>query len=401
MKYFGFVLKEESEKTSIVSHSIMISDDYIIAQFDIFNKYDKLIASNVIDALRQKKDEDGQNFFGIIWNAIFKYSGHFIFNKDPIDYYAKKDEYEFQTSKWFYRQIMNMNRDITIDLFQKVILGIINQYEGRPIGPGKVVYYNPDPQLFKPSITCLEEDNNTLYVYLRGSYEPQDWISDFYCNEVGEVIQDVSIIFHYGFLTAANNIIKLIGSILKKYNTIYLIGHSYGGAIACVLNLLCKSSPDLCDKNFYTFGFGCPPAMSFCPTNVKKSTFIVINKNDIVPSCCMANFINTAKSCGVNPKDLIGKLNFLAHIIHNKAIMKIFKEIQENPPDHVNCSDVMNVRHHKGILFRIGTVDTKKLNDCIITDCYYATELVIAKSSFNDHDPNDYRKEIDKFESID
>lgn len=232
MKYFGFVLKEESEKTSIVSHSIMISDDYIIAQFDMFNKYDKLIASNVIDALRQKKDEDGQNFFGIIWNAIFKYSGHFIFNKDPIDYYAKKDEYKFQTSKWFYRQIMNMNHDITIDLFQKVILGIINQYEGRPIGPGKVVYYNPDPQLFKPSITCLEEDKNTLYVYLRGSYEPQDWISDFYCNEVGEVIQDVSIIFHYGFLTAANNIIKLIGSILKKYNTIYLIGHSYGGAIA-------------------------------------------------------------------------------------------------------------------------------------------------------------------------
>lgn len=141
--------------------------------------------------------------------------------------------------------------------------------------------------------------------------------------------------------------------------------------------------------------------MSFCPTNVKKSTFIVINKNDIVPSCCLANFINTAKSCGVNPKDLIGKLNFLAHIIHNKAIMKIFKEIQENLPDHVNFSDVMNVRHHKGILFRIGTVDTKKLNDCIITDCYYATELVIAKSSFNDHDPNDYRKEIDKFESID
>lgn len=104
--------------------------------------------------------------------------------------------------------------------------------------------------MYKPKFYCLEHSND-LYVVVRGSESNDDWLTDFDCNEVHQIIRGKDIYFHYGFYTAANYIIDNINTFLTRdYENIYFVGHSYGAGVSSVLCMLTKNKDELINKKY-------------------------------------------------------------------------------------------------------------------------------------------------------
>lgn len=71
--------------------------------------------------------------------------------------------------------------------------------------------------------------------------------------------------FHKGYFLYVQRIIKQIITYIKNYNirTLYLTGHSFGGAIASIVMYFLKDYP----IRIYTFTYGCP---KYCTASIKQ-----------------------------------------------------------------------------------------------------------------------------------
>lgn len=129
--------------------------------------------------------------------------------------------------------------------------------------------------------------DSKLIIAFRGTANIQDWITDFevWRSELGDGIE-----VHDGFWIAVQMVINQIKGYLteiKPLGSIYVTGHSLGGAIAMLSAWLLQRS-EFQVKGVYTFGQPRVGNKKFVVSYSKtaelgKSTWRFINKEDVVP----------------------------------------------------------------------------------------------------------------------
>lgn len=132
------------------------------------------------------------------------------------------------------------------------------------------------------------ESSEEIIIAFRGTSSAQDWISDFIASQKRYPYLKESMYTHKGFTdiyTSARN--KLIASIRKlpTSKSLYITGHSLGGALAtlCALDLAAHTS----FTSIHLFTFGSPrvgdPAFSKAFSKYVPDSYRLANLFDIVP----------------------------------------------------------------------------------------------------------------------
>lgn len=131
-------------------------------------------------------------------------------------------------------------------------------------------------------------ENDTLYLYLQGSYESIDWLRDFMFLPVRIKWMNTVFWIHRGFAEMVEDLYSN-----KDFQSIFnfgmpvnlvLIGHSSGGAMAIIMSLI--ELLDFKSIKIYTFGAPRPFWIHSMPELYKKCTVSITNvriKHDLVP----------------------------------------------------------------------------------------------------------------------
>lgn len=151
------------------------------------------------------------------------------------------------------------------------------------------------------------EENDTLYLYLQGSYEKIDWFRNFYFFPISKKpYKDMKVSYkvHRGFLRAWKELEDIVIAKITekdennsfKWKKIIIVGYSHGGSLAMLATeSVWYYREDLRDNKFHGFGFEAPRV--YAGYKVKKElkerwkNFTVIrNNNDLVTHCPPALF---------------------------------------------------------------------------------------------------------------
>lgn len=305
-----------------------------------------------------------------------------------------------ETWEWIFYNIKNNNKKkkkqkkllkstaipsfLTIDFVKKALDLSGDAYNG-DFTFGKVIHSSEENDMFKPVFYCLEESND-LYVITRGSFSTNDWMTDFDCKEAKCEINGTNIYFHQGFYSSANYVLNSISSILENnYQTIYFIGHSYGASVSALLCLLTKSQDKFKDRNIYALAFGSAPSMSYCPPEIENCIFTFINGDDLIPSFCLFNTLNTAAKNHLSFQLFVKLCLLILKPLNNKWIKEFVYAIEQNFEIITDVIGILNVKKVKGVVFQIGDSKKKKLSDCVINESQLPNSLSISLTSLFNH----------------
>lgn len=150
------------------------------------------------------------------------------------------------------------------------------------------------------AVAVVVKVRNVLFISLRGTLQLYDWLVNLNASKSRPYANvDVDIYFHKGFHRAAASCMYEIHSeILKRFgkdSTIYVTGHSLGGALAAILHALWSRGhmhyrhigynpwdEYLATHSCYTFGM--PRYGNFHAVEHFASPFHIYNQADIVPT---------------------------------------------------------------------------------------------------------------------
>jgi hypothetical protein len=150
------------------------------------------------------------------------------------------------------------------------------------------------------AVAVVIKVQTVLFISLRGSQKLYDWLVNLNATKSRPYTNvDADIYFHRGFHhVAANCMHEIHSEILKRFgrdSTIYVTGHSLGGALAAILHALwsrCHMHYRLIGYNprdeyltthsCYTFGM--PRYGNFHAVQHFASPFHIYNQSDIVPT---------------------------------------------------------------------------------------------------------------------
>lgn len=310
------------------------------------------------------------------------------------------------TNKWLYYNIRNKRKPrhliklkpkiyptvLNIDFIRMSMKLANDSYIGK-FTFGKTIFASEENDFFKPVFYCIEDSDQNLFIVTRGSNSGYDYSTDFVCYEVNQTINGKVTYFHKGFYEASIYILSKISGFLKKnYKTIYFIGHSYAAAVSSILTLLTKSNTELSNKDIYGIAFAPPPAMSPIPANISDCIYSFINKNDIVPSLCLANLANMVDENHCTTKLIVGKCLQKLKYFKIDWVNKMVCAIEENLDLIISSIKLINVRNVQGKIYRIGLGKKICLNDCRIIESQLPTKIVTELTSAADHLMDDYIK---------
>lgn len=161
---------------------------------------------------------------------------------------------------------------------------------------------------------------NVFFICFQGSIQKQDWIDNikaykkYDCEINGKVVGDVHFGFYTQYKIIRDDIIAAVNSLPLDIDTIYIIGHSLGGALSAFYTLLIKSLfPKL---NIYNITIGSPRTGNrmFAKQFKNINTLRFIHGDDCVPHVPPAIFFfkHIAKGiylpCVNKKKTFFGKL---------------------------------------------------------------------------------------------
>lgn len=150
------------------------------------------------------------------------------------------------------------------------------------------------------AIAVVVKIKKVVFISLRGTQQLYDWLVNLNASKSRpDANVDVDIYFHKGFHRAVASCMHEIHSqILQRFgsgNTVYVTGHSLGGALAAILHALLSSDymyrryigcwprhKDLTTHSCYTFGM--PRYGNFHAMAHFASPFHIYNQSDIVPT---------------------------------------------------------------------------------------------------------------------
>ncbi len=150
------------------------------------------------------------------------------------------------------------------------------------------------------AVAVVVKIREVVFISLRGTQQLYDWLVNLNSSKSRPYANvDVDIYFHKGFHRAAASCMHEIHSeILRQFgkdNTVYVTGHSLGGALAAILHALWSQGHmyyrhlgySLRDESFAThscYTFGMPRYGNFHAVEHFANPFHIYNQSDIVPT---------------------------------------------------------------------------------------------------------------------
>ena len=151
------------------------------------------------------------------------------------------------------------------------------------------------------AVAVVVKIGKVIFISLRGTQYLYSWLVNLNVSKSRPFTnEDMDIYFHKGFYHAAARCMRIISSeLLRRYgsgNTIYVTGHSLGGALAAIIHAI-WSIDDASRQQFgykqwrgksletnacYTFGM--PRYGNFSAVESLESPFHIYNEADIVPT---------------------------------------------------------------------------------------------------------------------
>lgn len=149
-------------------------------------------------------------------------------------------------------------------------------------------------------VAVVVEIQKVLFISLRGTQQLYDWLVNLNVSKSCPYADiNLDIYFHKGFHRAAASCMYEIHSeILKRFGkdiTVYVTGHSLGGALAAILHALWSRGYEYCHHIGYItpdqyltthscYTFGMPRYGNFHAVKHFASPFHIYNQSDIVPT---------------------------------------------------------------------------------------------------------------------
>jgi hypothetical protein len=276
-------------------------------------------------------------------------------------------------------------------------------YDGKAAFSGfNVIKCNEANSKYHPNYFLIDNDD-ALYVVVRGSHSGVDWETDFDFAEVTKKFGSESITCHRGFYNSALNIFNEIKSTLKQYSSknIIVTGHSLGGAVTSVLGVLIMLDSATKNLKSYAIAFAPAPALSYVPASVNKRLVSIVNNKDIITTLCIPATYNLIK--GAIPE---GGFNKLAVKIALTAAMAGLKKLGVPFGDDLynaatgsidsivdavamyhEDKNSLKVKHIGGVIYRL--TKNCKLANSIASPSDFET-ISVSFTCVNDHVPANY-----------
>lgn len=151
------------------------------------------------------------------------------------------------------------------------------------------------------AVAVVAKIGKVIFISLRGTPFLYDWLVNLNVSKASPFTnEDVDIYFHKGFYHAAARCMRIIsGETLRRYgseNTVYVTGHSLGGALAAIIHAIWSKDGKSRQHFRYKqgrwkslethacFTFGMPRYGNFSAVEYLESPFHIYNEADIVPT---------------------------------------------------------------------------------------------------------------------
>ena len=278
-----------------------------------------------------------------------------------------------------------------------------NAYTGKSaFSKYDLIKYSTSNPKYHPMYYVFEDDND-LWIVIRGTGSDNDWETDFDYAEKSVKFGTQTVKVHGGFYKSATNILNEIKPKIIGYSgRVYVTGHSLGGSITTVLSLLIMSDPDTKSLQTYGLAFAPAPSVSYIPTAYNKKIASIVYSNDIVPTLsipCTHNLINPLIPKSGVPKVFLKSalkvaIKFLSEnneafskSLYKAAIASIDGIVDTLSAYHKNQS-VLSVKTLQGLIYKLDE-SSLKLKQALISPSAINT-LSISASSINAHYQKSY-----------
>ena len=270
---------------------------------------------------------------------------------------------------------------------------------------GQMIYKNEFCDIHRPPFYVYEL-NRSLFVIVRGSVVPEDYLTDA---EMMELDTEFGVL-HTGFYNASCYVYEQVEPFVARFGgPVYFTGHSYGASVADILLVMMRTRHPEVDSN--AIGYAPMPAVS---TEVSHTHWDRIasfrNDADLVPTLSIPNIYQTLWVLGpfiriANREWIINTLNGLVSILEytvgilSKAVYETIKRDVPLLVDDIQGyarGEVRVIRYPPGVVYEIGRSEGMRLEDCVIDAEKELDRLIITPWGCAEHDYPKYEEAVEK-----
>jgi len=270
--------------------------------------------------------------------------------------------------------------------------------------PGKIIYNRTTASLHEPVFHIYEQDG-VRYIINRGSTDACDFVAD------GEMVEMNTTYgtFHTGFYKSAEYVYKYSLPYIKGFTgPVYFVGHSMGGAVSTILQIMYAT--DIPNQDFNTIAFAPVPAADTALNATFADKIISFaNDQDIVPTLSIPNMYNLLKKrdplIDHSPRDAIIALfkDIMSVVEITHALdQELYDAILEAFPDDLNSlldygkGAVRVVRYPLGTVIRVSRHSSTPMDNSIVDPISEYEMLRVKLTCISDHFLQNYGEAIDK-----
>ncbi|OHS99269.1 lipase [Tritrichomonas foetus] len=233
--------------------------------------------------------------------------------------------------------------------------------------------------------------NNSYYIVIRGTSSPKDIQTDANILETRFTVKDEEIYIKDGFFYSARFIYMMTRDLLlekARGKPIYIIGHSMGGSVATVLNILFSRYKETESLDVYTVAIAPAPSVSKIPHDNWKKIISIVYEGDPVPKMYVMNVVKSNIS-RLWIDSLIGTVSSKVKILHGVFTGKYDYHALHKP------NSVSVVEELTGYIFYIHEKTNKtRFRDFFLTPKDMINQGVYNFNFFKRHSNDNYCEEL-------
>jgi predicted alpha/beta hydrolase family esterase len=270
---------------------------------------------------------------------------------------------------------------------------------------GEVLYSHTDSGLYEPVFHVYEQDG-AIYIINRGTTDVCDFASDAEMEEINTSYGT----FHSGFYKSALYVFQYTFPFIKGFTgPVYFVGHSMGGAVSTVLQILYAS--EIPNQDFNTIAFApVPTADQALNQTYSDKIVIFVNNEDVVPTLSIPNMYYLLKKydplVDYSPRkviiDLFEGIMAVVEEVTHVFTKEIYDALIRDFPDDIDAlldygkGEVRTVRYPLGIVVGVSKSKSVPMDESIVDPIEDYSILRIKLTSFSDHQPENYEEAINR-----
>jgi hypothetical protein len=267
---------------------------------------------------------------------------------------------------------------------------------------GTLLYSQRDSAFEQPVFYVYKLDSN-LWIVNRGASDVFDVLT---CAEFNETTTSLGT-FHLGIYHAAQFTLEKSRSYIEEFEgPIYFTGHSYGGTVAPLLQVLTLA--EMPNKDLNAIGFAPMPHMDDDTSTLHKDKIAsFVNNADIVPTLSVANLYVTLRALipffeEIDEDALVAELESLLDLFWIFLPTDLYNALREVIPDVADAvlgyshGEQRLIRYPPGHVYQLFKDEPKPLAESEVDPTKVLNALSLSVEGFRDHPQSEYEVVVDQ-----